>query len=603
MNLFQKENTTSVPFSVEQIIEAAYEGIWAIDSTGQTLFVNDRMAKMLGYKTKDLIGKSVYNYYFSPDDQRARERIGKNVAGETLEFTSRFKKKNGTLLLAIARTSPLKKPDGSVYGALGMFTDITEQSQIEAHLAQLASIVQSSEDAIYSLNATGHIQTWNAGATRLFGYTESEILQKKGFQFMPENFQTPDRLKKSIQLLKDGQFLPPIEAILQTKKRQPVYMSLTISKVKRGDDSIEGVSVIGRDITHKKRIESDHRKLIAELNDLIEIAPIGIAFIDSHQVCTKINKTLSDMLGKNVSEQRNQPIVDLFPSKCAKDISRHISAILKKRTIHQFELQPSDAHWWTVICYPIQLSEIRSGVGMIVQDNTDQKLIEKRKDDFLSMTSHELKTPLTTIKAFTQILNQGALDKPTTHKYLTKIDQQINRLTKLVNDLLDISKIRSGKIAITPEWFSFDNLLSETISSYQSTLTAHKIISRGKTHAQVFADRHRLSQVLTNLLSNAVKYSPDYDTVEVEVTANPKDIRVSVRDYGIGINPANQKRIFQSFYRVFDANAEFPGLGIGLFIASEIIKLHGGTIGVQSRLGAGSLFYFSLPYETKNSSS
>jgi signal transduction histidine kinase len=176
------------------------------------------------------------------------------------------------------------------------------------------------------------------------------------------------------------------------------------------------------------------------------------------------------------------------------------------------------------------------------------------------------------------------------------VDRQIVTLTKLISELLDLSKIKSGNLVLNQENFDINELIKDKIDEIKHINAAKSISFSKKGNPIVFADRDRIGQVLINFLTNAVKYSPDTLKIKVKAVVKNNNVIVYVEDSGIGINKADQEKIFQRFYRVEGKNEKtFPGFGIGLFIASEIIKRHNGKIGVESEPGKGSVFYFSLP--------
>lgn len=235
------------------------------------------------------------------------------------------------------------------------------------------------------------------------------------------------------------------------------------------------------------------------------------------------------------------------------------------------------------------------GINM---DITERKRLERQKDEFLTIASHELKTPLTSIKAFVQILQRyfakpefaGSVD------YLLKMDHQVDKLTKLVQDLLDVSKLQTGKLDYNEDVFVFDEFVQEIVEEMQPLTNNHQIIHKGDADLQVLADKYRIGQVLTNLISNAIKYSPDGGPILVTTTHENNTVTVSVQDSGIGIPHDKSELLFQRFSRVVDKKREsFPGLGLGLFISSEIIKRQNGKIWFESTEGQGSTFSFSLP--------
>lgn len=239
------------------------------------------------------------------------------------------------------------------------------------------------------------------------------------------------------------------------------------------------------------------------------------------------------------------------------------------------------------------------GLSKITRDNTKQREYERSKDEFIGIVSHELKTPVTSVKAFLQVM-QNRLAKEGNDKavaLLAKMDAQINKLTTLISDLLDVTKIEGGKLQFHEESFAFDELVAEVVEEIQRTTERHTIRQEGKTGKTIFGDKNRIGQVMTNLLTNAIKYSPEATTVIVRATAEDrKRITLSVQDFGIGIPKDKQKHIFERFYRVEGKRSQtYAGLGLGLYVASEIVKRQGGNMWVESEEGKGSTFSFSLP--------
>lgn len=222
--------------------------------------------------------------------------------------------------------------------------------------------------------------------------------------------------------------------------------------------------------------------------------------------------------------------------------------------------------------------------------------LDSKKDEFIGIASHELKTPLTSIKAYIQLLERHFESEPESMaaKYTAKTNIYINRLNSLISDLLDVSKINAGKLEFNMSDFSFSELVHESIEGIQNTSSTHTILLEIAEDCVVHADRHRIEQVFSNLLTNAIKYSPNANKIDVMVTVNGSEAIVGVRDYGIGISKEQQEKVFERFYRVDNAH-RFSGLGLGLFISYEIIKRHDGRMWVESEPDKGSTFYFSLP--------
>ncbi len=230
----------------------------------------------------------------------------------------------------------------------------------------------------------------------------------------------------------------------------------------------------------------------------------------------------------------------------------------------------------------------------VCTDIEDQKKDMEKKDEFISMASHELKTPVTSLKVFTEIMLMDAGKKPNKAELsmLKKMDKQINKLTRLIGDLLDVSKANSGQLSYDYEKVDFNELVKETLNVLELT-TSHKLEVKLSESEQIIADRNRLGQVITNLVSNAIKYSPNADKVVIYSEKSEDEIKLSVQDFGIGIPVAEQPKLFSRFFRVSENT--YPGLGLGLYICKEIINRHSGTMDFQSEEGKGSTFSFSIP--------
>ena len=224
--------------------------------------------------------------------------------------------------------------------------------------------------------------------------------------------------------------------------------------------------------------------------------------------------------------------------------------------------------------------------------------LDIKKNEFISMASHELKTPLTSIKGYIQLLETLLRKRgDEAHKYVAKTEKSIDRLQQLIEDLLDVSKIESGRLHFNMHNFNFSETLAEAIEEIHYTASTHWIITEGEPHAIIHGDSNRILQVLINLLSNAIKYSPEADKIEIQTMKSDKELTISIKDFGIGISSEHHSKIFERFHRVSDAS-HFTGMGIGLYISHEIIKRHNGNIWVESKPGKGSTFYFTLPIAT-----
>jgi PAS domain S-box-containing protein len=239
-------------------------------------------------------------------------------------------------------------------------------------------------------------------------------------------------------------------------------------------------------------------------------------------------------------------------------------------------------------------------IGLInaVVDITDRKALERQKDDFMGIVAHELRTPVTSLRGYAQLLTKRLAklaDEKAIHMQ-SRFEFQLNSLTKLIDRMLSVAKIESGDLTFEKKQFDLVSLVGETLETVQSSTTTHRLILVPGNSVFAEGDREHISQVIINLLSNAIKYSPKADRVIVSVSALENKAIFTVRDFGFGIPAGETTCLFEKFYRVKDEHVNrLPGIGLGLYLSAEIIRQHGGEIWVESVLNEGSIFSFSLP--------
>ena len=268
-------------------------------------------------------------------------------------------------------------------------------------------------------------------------------------------------------------------------------------------------------------------------------------------------------------------------------------AALIKTEASNFELQNN----MKVMLQSLQASEQLS----LDLDNVRAKLRQslKTEEEFLSVASHELKTPVTSISAFIQVLlnvyteDSGEVQ---THYILKRTKFQVTRLIRLMGDLLDATKIKTGKLDLNMDEIFLDKVIDELITDYSSSLPSHKIIRKGGNTGTIICDKNRIEQVIGKLFDNAIKYSPGADNIIITTGRNKNTVLCSVQDFGIGIQAESKNKIFDRFFRAHgEDSGGLSSLGLGLYISADIIHQHNGKIWLESEPGKGSTFYFSLP--------
>lgn len=483
---------------------------------------------------------------------------------------------------------------------------MTDSNRLDMN-SWLSSIVESSEDPIFSKTLDGTIQSWNMAATLMFGYTADEIIGKNISVIIPDELEAEE--KRIIERIEHGDRILHYETIRLKKDGIKLAVVLNISPIRDKFTRIVGASVIARD--QLIQVESEKKK--AMLAAIIDSSVDAIISKTLNGIITSWNYGAETILGYTEKEAIGQHITMLIPEDRKQEEEEIISRIRRGERVDHFETirkrKDGTLIHASITVSPIVLNGKIIGASKILRDISDRieyksqlqeqtkKLEElnQSKDQFIGIASHELKTPLTSIKAYLQLLERTVTDSK--HKlYVSKTLLFVGKLEELVSDLLDVSKIQAGKLQLNIRECSIREIVENAVESVQHTTSTHQILITGSDEdLRIKADQNRVEQVIINFLTNAIKYSPLSDRVEVSYWRAELNVLVKVRDFGIGIPEENTEKIFQRFYRVESTSPHISGLGIGLFISCQIIKRHHGEIWVESVPGKGSEFYFSLP--------
>lgn len=251
-----------------------------------------------------------------------------------------------------------------------------------------------------------------------------------------------------------------------------------------------------------------------------------------------------------------------------------------------------------LIRYAIERRRAEQERERLVRDQLIRDEREVRRNEFISMVVHELKTPLSSLKGYSQLLGRRyqRVGDSQGVQLSSRMDQQVDRLTGLINDLQDVNRMEAGKLQLRESMFDFDELITNVIADVQLTTEQHTLIQEGETHATILGDRDRIGQVLINLLTNSIKYAPESKEILVKLSSDTQCVKVCVQDFGPGIPEDLQKHIFEPFYRIErPGQPSVQGLGLGLAIASDLIERHHGRLWVESEVGVGTTFCFTLP--------
>ncbi|MEJ6981823.1 PAS domain S-box protein [Pedobacter sp. P351] len=362
------------------------------------------------------------------------------------------------------------------------------------------------------------------------------------------------------------------------------------------------------DIDEQKNVSEALRVSEDYFRQLSDQAPFMIWKVDAKGLCNYVNQQWIQCTGLSFNDSLNLGWGQAFhPDDAKREYKKFMEAFNTRTAYHskfRVKFVDEEYHWVLAQSNAIESDVFEGYIGSLT-DITEQetaqdalKLLMQKKDEFMSIASHELKTPITSMKGSLQIaarLTRRNANIDEIHAFIEKANKQVNRLTGLVDDLLDVTKITAGRLEFHPSEFAIGEAIQDCLDQIENNIIGHKIIVEGDKSIKVKADMHRLEQVITNFLSNAIKYSPEADEVVLSISKEHKMLKVSVTDFGIGIPSDKKNFVFDRFFRVQESSAKFSGLGLGLFISAEIIKRHGGKVGVISEENKGSTFWFSLP--------
>lgn len=439
----------------------------------------------------------------------------------------------------------------------------------------------------------------NEAFTDLLGFTSKEL---EGTTIIdhacPEYVEQWQHLQAGLWTKKFPFF--KLEVCLIKKDKSVAWVSAT-SILFEEDGEIFGFTILD-DLTAKKQLEESERRLNIALQYSktavweMNLNDFSVIRSDSHDEIFGYNKPLNEWNKEHYLQHLVPEDLIGFEDAVKTLISEGV--IDYKGRIYTVNKAIKWLHLQGKVEYE-QEGKTAKVIGTI-KDITREKIAEQHKDEFISTVSHELKTPITSIKAQTQLLERKFSNSPDvgTATMLKRINLQINRLATLVSDLLEAGRIEEDSLLLRKEKYKFNEMVDDITAELQRTTSSHQISIANNPLINCFGDRERIGQVLSNLLTNAIKYSPGQNKVVVSVE-NPKNqIICSVQDFGLGIYPNRQPHIFERFYRIpADNNYVISGFGLGLYISAEIIKKMKGKIWLTSNPGEGSIFYFSIPCE------
>lgn len=493
---------------------------------------------------------------------------------------------------------------------------IKEQVEKTAEATERFNLVQkATQDAVWDWNLTLNKIWWSEGFKELFGYDVIE--SDSDFWLSKIHPAERDLVNSKFNALKNNK-PAKWECEYRFLKADGCYATV----YDRGyiQHNSEGVAsrMVGsmQDLTRLKRYEQNLLFSEDRFNTLIDTLEEGITLHDENGAITSANKSAHRLLGLGIDEMTGRNPFDPRWRAVHEDGSSfpgHTHPPYLAVTTKQKQLdvimgihRPDETLVWLQInAAPLFAPNTGELLGAVTSffDITERKKFTQQKDDFISTVSHELKTPVTSIKAFAQLLKRSMAGDENSRNLsmLERMEVQANRLETLIKDLLDISRVDNGKLVFKPTTFNFGTMLAELVGDLGLITSSHRLIICSNHDILIHTDKEKIIQVITNLVSNAVKYSPNAEDIYIIVKKTDSNLVCGVQDFGIGIPKEQHAYIFERFHQVEKANANAGlTLGLGLFISNEIIKRAGGELWLESEIGKGSTFWFSLPLADKD---
>lgn len=596
------------------LLESNPDCLKVLNSEGIITYINKNgLAVTEIDRIEDAMGKYWWDLWGENEKEKIKAAFYKGLHGEHVHLEEFRITAKGSHKWWHISVSPIVNIDGAINQVIAVSRDITAAKKIQEDAQKLAQYLklatESAEVGTWTLHMHNMDLEWSDLHKTMWGYPpDSDILTYEDWHkiILPgDNEKAQQKVKEAlenrslyeavyrIKRYNDGEirWMKSFGQYYYDDKGQPLILT--------------GVSI---DITKERLAEE---KLIASETELRTLANSMPQLVWTTEPDGKVifyNDRVS--LYSGAAQQADgswawEAVV--HPEESEESALRWKNALQTGEDFvreHRLKMKNGDYRWMLTICYANRDKD--GAIAKWYGSSTDiheLKMHEKRKDEFIKMASHELKTPITSIKGYLQILQQKLQEEQDVvyQQILGTLDRQVSKLTKLISDLLDVTRIESGGMVIISDSFVLNDLIKESITDLRTVSKNHQLVFNEADRVEIVADKERITQVLMNLITNAIKYSPQKSAVTVSLEKINNEAVIAVKDTGIGIDKAEQKRIFENFYRVSGKDEQtYPGFGIGLYIVSEIITRHGGKIEVESEKNKGSIFRVRLPLEQQN---
>lgn len=602
---------------ITRILESITDLFYALDSEWRFVEVNRQTELRLGKKRDELLGKVIWEVFPAARQSLLYKNLHQAMEENTamhFEYTSKIIPDVWFEAHVYPSTKGL-----SVY-----LRDITARRKGEVTQRLMASIVESSSDAIISKDLNGIISSWNNGAERTFGYTADDAVGQSILMLIPDD--RLDEEPKILDCIRSGNSINHYETVRRRKNGQLIDISLSVSPIKDEAGVIVGASKIARDITERKRSRTE----ILFQARLLSAVKQAVIATNLEGTVTYWNAFAEKLYGWTIQEAVGARVMDLIPARQSQKDAQAIFTQLKEGNSWSGEMyvkRKDGSEFLAMISDSPILNDTGELIGIvgISVDVTEARQVEEErakllkrervaraeaeaanrlKDEFLATLSHELRNPLNVVIGYSEILRRG--DGTHAEGFVSRAADVIKRnalaQSQLVSDLLDLSRLQMGKLTINRESVSLSTIVTDAIETVKEEAVAKNIALEFEScdsSLLVHADPVRLGQIVWNLLNNAVKFTPQGGKITISLAQQGRTALLSIRDSGQGIPPTFLPHVFEIF-RQADASSSRKqgGLGIGLALVKQLAELHGGIVSAESDgIGQGATFKVTLPLQ------
>jgi PAS domain S-box-containing protein len=645
-----------------RVVESSDDAIVSKDLDGVITSWNRAAERIFGYTAAEAIGQSIR--MIIPSDRQAEEDdvLAQIRAGTALpQFETVRQRKDGTLVPISLIVSPLVDEAGRVIGASTIARDISDLARASISSRRLAALVESSDDAIITKDLESTITSWNPAAARMFGYTEAEALGRSIRMLIPAELQDEEDLV--LARIRGGEKVDHYETVRQRKDGERLNISLTVSPIRNERGDVIGASKVARDITERTRLLAAAREQWVNTERLGEVGAVVASTLDRDTIVQKVTEIATELTHAefgaffyNVTDAESGDAYMLYtlsgaPREAFASFPQPRATAIFASTFHgegpvrledvtadprfgksapYFGMPPGHLPVRSYLAIPVKgvRGEVLGGlffghsrVGVFEEQHErlalgvaawasvalenarlyrDAQVANQAKDEFLAVLSHELRTPLNAIVGYARLLRAGLLPADKVVRGLETLDRNATWLTQIVEDVLDVSRIVSGKLRLDVQPVELPRIVADAVATVQPAADAKGVRVQTVLDPRagpVSGDPGRLQQVIWNLVSNAVKFTPRHGRVQVRLERVDSHLEIVVSDTGIGIRPDFLPYVFERF-RQADAGTtrKTGGLGLGLAIVRHLVEMHGGTVDASSAGdGHGATFRVRLP--------